>query len=169
MMSRLSEIKSHKKYPFHSYREDPEEYTLSQIYWAEFFKEVCAGVSSEWTDWLKVSDDQSGDSIFSAICENRHRGIIVNQYAPIEKDISYKKGGDYYPFVAWMDVFGDPAYDPLTVHLTINAEISDDLEPFYGRLLKEFVVVGRDRSAMEKLIQEIDFTLYGRFPILKDL
>lgn len=160
-MEALTALKKHRKFPFSNYRHDEEQYLMSQIYWLELFKSVARETQDQWTSWMNSPTDRDGSLIFSTLCPALDRGIIINQYAATPDDILYSQGGDYHPFVAWVDVFGDGQQAPALEHLTLNSEISQWCEPLCIRLLRLYVVEKRSRTEMEEVIRNMENELYG--------
>jgi hypothetical protein len=160
-MDALTALKKHRKFPFSGYREDEEQYLMSQMYWLELFKSVTRETQDTWEGWMSPPPDRDGSLIFSAVCPAQGRGVIVNQYAPTEDDVPHDQGGTYHPFVAWVDVLGDAQAGPVIEHLTLNSEISARCEPHCLRLLKLYVVEKRSRREMEEEIRTLEDQLYG--------
>jgi hypothetical protein len=162
-MEPLTALKKHPKFPFSGYRLDEEQYLMSQMYWLELFKSVAHETQDQWTAWMPLPPDQEGSLIFSTLCPALARGILVNQYSPTADDIRYDQGGNYHPFVSWVDVFGDGKQSPSIEHLTLNSEISKECEPLCIRLLKLYVVEKRSRQEMDEIIRKMEEELYGPF------
>jgi len=161
LMDPLTALKKHRKFPFSGYREDEEQFLMSQVYWLELFKPLARQTQDPWEGWMSPLPDRDGSMMFSAVCPARSKGIIINQYAPTEDDVPLAQGGSYHPFVAWMGEFGDGAQEPAIEHLTLNSEISDWCEPYCLRLLKMYVVEKRSRRDMEEEISRLEDELYG--------
>ncbi|MCY1032253.1 hypothetical protein OV207_12355 [Corallococcus sp. BB11-1] len=160
-MEALTALKKHPKFPFTGYREDDEQYLMSQIYWLELIKSVTRQTQDVWVGWMAPPPDRDGSLIFSTFCPEFARGVIINQYAPTEDDTPPEQGGTYHPFVAWVDVLGDAEQGPVIEHLTINSEISAGCESHCLHLLKLYVVEKRSRQEMDVAIRELDEQLYG--------
>ncbi|HYO55753.1 hypothetical protein [Archangium sp.] len=159
-MDKLTAIKKHRKYPFSAYREDEEQYLMSQVYWLELFKSVLLETKKHWEAWLAPSTDRDGSSIFSAVCFQLGKGVIINQYFPTAEDVPYDQGGNYHPFIAWMDVLDD-GQGTVIEHLTLNSEISGHCEALCLKLLRMYVVENRSRKEMEEEIRSLEDKLYG--------
>ena len=154
-MESLTQIKQHPKYPFRNYREDDEQYLMSQIYWMELFKSVAHKTLLDWSAWLQPLPDRDGGSIFSAICSKLNRGIVVNQYSPTKDDIAFEDGGSYSPFVVWIDTLGD-ATDQTVEHMTINSNISEECEVLARRFIEMYVVERRSTKEINYEIEKLE-------------
>ncbi|WP_147443538.1 hypothetical protein [Corallococcus sicarius] len=160
-MDALTALKKHPKFPFSGYREDEEQFLMSQMYWLELFKSVAQQTKDSWTGWMAPLPDRDGSLIFSTLCPELARGVIFNQYTPTVDDVLHDQGGNYHPFVAWVAEFGDAQDGPVIEHLTINSEISAGCEPLCLRLLTAYVVEKRSRPEMEEMIRTLEEQLYG--------
>ncbi|MBC7542823.1 MAG: hypothetical protein H7338_08840 [Candidatus Sericytochromatia bacterium] len=159
-MDSLNIIKAHANFPFRRYREDPAAHGLCERYWAALFASVTAGIDGDWEPWLQPDTDRDGSGIFSAVCRSRDQGVIINQYMPTAADVSWRDGGTYHPFVAWIDTLGDET-DPIIEHLTLNSAISGDGEAFCRFFLNAYLVRRLPRSQLEAQIRQWEKEHYG--------
>ena len=68
------------------YREDEEQYLMSQMYWLELFKTVTRETQDTWEGWMSPLPDRDGSLIFSAVCPARDTGAaLVLTHVPLQR------------------------------------------------------------------------------------
>jgi hypothetical protein len=138
-------------YKFQCFLSDPQVYTAAQQYWADMFTDIVshAGKKTQWAPWFEPcfvdgTPRRDGNPIWSTVSYEAHKGIRIIQDEP----------GAFAPEItAWIDTFGDPAYDECIEELVISCIPSDTTEPIAYKLMHVFVVENLSKEEMEKLIE----------------